>query len=58
MMLRDHVARFGVGPGGRVFRSEQGNRINASTWWQVWAKVRKASLTEEQLATSLMRRPQ
>jgi hypothetical protein len=56
-MLRDHVARFGVGPDGRVFRSEQGNRINASTWWQVWAKVRMASLTEEQLATPLMRRP-
>jgi Phage integrase family len=56
-MLRAHVAQFGVGQDGRVFRSEQGNRINASTWWRVWDKVRRASLTEEQLATPLMRRP-
>jgi hypothetical protein len=44
-MLRDHVAQFGVGPDGRVFRSEQGHRINASTWWRVWAKARAVSLT-------------
>jgi hypothetical protein len=56
-MLRDHVARFGAGPDGRIFRSEQGNRIMASTWWQVWVKVRKASLTDGQLASPLMRRP-
>jgi hypothetical protein len=36
---------------------EQGNPIQPSTWWQVWRKVRALSLTPEQLATPLMKRP-
>jgi hypothetical protein len=56
-MLREHIARFGAGPDGRIFRSERGNPINASTWWQVWHKVRVASLAPEQLDGPLMRRP-
>lgn len=56
-MLREHVARFGAGPDGRVFRSRRGNPVNASTWWQVWQKVRAASLTSEQLGGPLMRQP-
>ena len=28
-----------------------------STWWQVWQQVRAASLTPEQLASPLMKRP-
>lgn len=56
-MLREHTARFGVGPDGRIFRSERGNPVNASTWWQVWQKVRAASLTAEQFDGPLMRRP-
>jgi hypothetical protein len=56
-MLREHIARFGVGPDGRVFRSERGNPIQASTWWQVWQKVRAASLTAEQLDGPLMIQP-
>ena len=54
-LLRDHISLFGSD--GLVFRSERGNPIQASTWWQVWQKVRKASLTGEQLASPLMRRP-
>jgi hypothetical protein len=56
-MLCEHIARFGVSPDGRVFRSERGNPINASTWWQVWQKVRAASLTPGQLDGPLMRCP-
>jgi hypothetical protein len=48
---------FGTAPDGRLFRSENGNHIQPSTWWQVWQKVRAASLTPEQLATPLMKRP-
>ena len=32
-----------------MFRSEHGNPIQASTWWQVWEKVRAAALDAEQL---------
>jgi integrase len=46
-----------AGPGGRVFRSENGNPIQPSTWWQVWQKVRALSLTPGQRDTPLLRRP-
>jgi integrase len=57
VMLREHIARFGTGPDGRIFRSEQGNPVQASTWWQVWQKVRRAALDEDQLDSPLMARP-
>jgi integrase len=56
-LLRAHIATFGVSPDGRLFRSENGNPLQPSTWWQVWQKVRAASLTPEQLASPLLRRP-
>ena len=55
--IRVHIEVFGVGPEGRIFRSENGNPIQPSTWWQVWRKVRALSLTPEQLDTPLLRRP-
>jgi integrase len=57
VMLREHLDLFGTAPDGRLFRSENGNPIQQSTWWQVWQKVRKASLSAEELAGPLMRRP-
>jgi integrase len=56
-LLRAHIEQFGTGPGGRVFRSENGNPIQPSTWWQVWQKVRALSLTPGQRDTPLLRRP-
>jgi integrase len=56
-LLRTHMATFGVAPDGRLFRSENGNPLQPSTWWQVWQKVRAASLTPEQQASPLMKRP-
>jgi integrase len=56
-LIREHIEQFGTAPDGSLFRSEQGNPIQPSTWWQVWRKVRALSLTPEQLATPLMKRP-
>jgi hypothetical protein len=56
-LLRAHLEQFGAGPDGRLFRSENGNPVQPSTWWQVWQKVRPLALTPEQLATPLLRRP-
>jgi len=56
-LLRTHLKTFGTAPDGRLFRSENGNPIQPSTWWQVWQKVRAASLTPDQLASPLMKRP-
>jgi integrase len=56
-LLRNHIQTFGTGRDGRLFRSARGSPIQPSTWWQVWQKVRAASLTPEQLASPLMKRP-
>ena len=56
-LLRAHIAQFGVAPDGRLFRSENGTPLQPSTWWQVWQKIRAASLTPGQLASPLMKRP-
>lgn len=56
-LLRDHIQTYGTAPDGRLFRSERGNPIQPSTWWRAWQKTRAASLTPEQLASPLMKRP-
>src|SRR5262249_45485113 len=56
-LLREHIEHFGVAADGRLFRSEKGNPIQPSTWWQVWQKVRALGLTPAQAATPLLRRP-
>jgi len=56
-MLRTHIERFGTTPDGRLFRSERGQPIQPSTWWRVHSNVRNMTLTPEQLATPLMKRP-
>ena len=48
---------FEIAPDGRIFRSVNGARIQPSTYWHVWRKVRALSLTPEQLVTPLMKRP-
>jgi integrase len=56
-LLREHIKMFGTGPGGRLFRSENGNPIQPSTYWRVWQKTRDLALTPGPLATPLMHRP-
>lgn len=56
-LLREHIARCGTGPGVRLFRSENGNPIQPSTWWRVWQRARAIALTPAQAATPLLRRP-
>ncbi len=57
ILLRAHIEQFGVGADGRLFRSENSNPIQPSTWWQVWRKVRALALAPEQMDTPLLRRP-
>ncbi len=56
-LLREHIKRHGVGPDGRLFRSEHGNPLQPSTWWRVWQKTRELSLTPAQAASPLLQRP-
>jgi hypothetical protein len=41
-LLHTYIDQLGVAPDGRLFRSENGNPLQPSTWWQVWQKVRAA----------------
>jgi integrase len=56
-LLREHINRFGTTESGRLFRSENGNPIQPSTYWRVWQQTRMLALPPAQLATPLMRRP-
>lgn len=56
-LLREHIARSGAGPGGRLFRSQNSSPIQPSTWWRVWQTARAIALTPAQAATPLLRRP-
>ncbi len=57
VLLREHIRQFGTGLGGRLFRSENGNPIQPSTYWRVWQKAREMALTPAQRESPLMRRP-
>ena len=56
-LLRAHIETYGSSPDGRLFRSERGAPLQASTWTVLWKKVRAASLTPAQQRSPLMARP-
>jgi integrase len=56
-MLRRHIDRFGVAADGRLFRSELGNPVAASTYSRVWEEARQLALTPHQVASPLAGRP-
>ncbi|GIH12468.1 integrase [Rugosimonospora africana] len=56
-ILRKHIARYGVAPDGRLFRSERGNVVSASTYYRVWEEARTYGLTPRQVASPLAGRP-
>jgi integrase len=56
-ILREHLARFGTGKDGRLFRSESGKPLPRSTISRAWKLARALSLTSDQLATPLLARP-
>ena len=56
-LLRNHLKRYGTGPGGRVFRTARGGPLNDTGYGEVWERARRAALTSAQQATPLARRP-
>ncbi len=57
MLLREHIDQFGIGRGGRLFRSVNGAPVQPSTWWRIWKATRALWLTPAQAATPLLSRP-
>jgi integrase len=56
-LLRAHIARYGVAPDGRLFRTARGGLIQDSAYTKVWQQARAAALTEAQQASPLAARP-
>jgi Site-specific recombinase XerD len=56
-MLREHIERFGVAPDGRVFQNAAGNYIDPSAYGLTWGRAREASLTLDEHALELAKRP-
>ncbi|GAA2680736.1 MULTISPECIES: tyrosine-type recombinase/integrase [Actinosynnema] len=56
-ILREHIARFGSAPDGRLFRSPNGGVVSSSTYSRVWEQARAYGLTPAQVASPLAGRP-
>jgi integrase len=56
-ILRRHIARYGLAPDGRLFRSESGGVLYPSSYRYVWQQARPLALTPSQVASPLARRP-
>ncbi|WP_433250455.1 tyrosine-type recombinase/integrase [Streptosporangium sp. CA-135522] len=56
-ILRRHIAEYGTGGDGRIFRSERGGVIASTAYTEVWQDARVLALTPAQVASPLARRP-
>ena len=56
-ILRDHLAEFGAGEDGRLFRGERGEAVPAITYGRVWRRARTIAFTPEVCATPLAATP-
>ncbi|WP_431932921.1 hypothetical protein [Nonomuraea jabiensis] len=56
-ILRDHIAAFGVGEDGRLFRTRTGGMISGSAYAKVWQEARTYAFTPDQAASPLAGRP-
>jgi hypothetical protein len=39
-MLRAHIARYGISPGGHLFPAARGGPLNDTGWGEVWQRPR------------------
>jgi integrase len=56
-LLRVHLAEYGTGPDGRLFRGARGGVIKESVYTDVWRGARERALSARQLASPLAARP-
>ncbi|OIJ69211.1 tyrosine-type recombinase/integrase [Streptomyces mangrovisoli] len=56
-LLRDHVKEFGTADDGRLFFSERGNVIAASSYARAWKQARELALVPDQVSSVLAFRP-
>ena len=56
-LLRDHLERFGTGPGDRVFAGPRGGIIAEWSYLKVFHEAREEALAETEAQSPLMGRP-
>ena len=56
-ILRQHIARYGLAPNGRLFRGEHGGLLYPSSYRYVWQQARLLGLPPAQVASPLALRP-
>ena len=56
-ILTDHLATYGTGRDGRLFRSPHGGVVGASTYYRVWSQARNYAFTPAQVTSPLAGRP-
>ena len=56
-LLRDHLERFGTGPGGRIFTGPRGGTVAEWSYLQVFHDARLAAFAGTEAMTPLMGRP-
>jgi len=56
-LLRDHLAKFGTSPDGRLFGGVRGGELPTITYRRAWIKARQTALTAAEQASPLARRP-
>ena len=56
-LLLEHVEEFGTADDGRLFQSEYGNVVAASSYSRAWKQARELALTPGQVASVMAARP-
>jgi integrase len=56
-ILREHLEEFGTAKDGRMFSSERGNVVAASSYSRVWKQARELALVPHQVSSVLAFRP-
>jgi integrase len=56
-MLQDHVKEFGTADDGRLFASERGNVVAASSYSRVWKQARMLAFPPQQVSSVMAARP-
>ncbi|WP_433892524.1 tyrosine-type recombinase/integrase [Streptomyces sp. CA-111067] len=56
-LLREHVEEFGTADDGRLFQSEYGNVVAASSYSRIWKQARELALLPGQVASVMAARP-
>jgi len=56
-LIREHLARFGTSPDGRLFRGARGAMVSESSYGRTWRQAREKALTSAQVRSPLAARP-